>query len=192
MSFILLLLIVCFPSRNPLVVITERLITNTGIFEIPANSSEVSTHILLDYSPYYSQLVTIIERKYDFCKLFYLFKGFLIEQTLVVALLLCFTATAFSVQCEVPDMSVYSPQVVFTCSFSEAVSIKKLELVFVPNFVSISPMDGASEQFSITVNVVDNTKGEITLLLAEGAFTNGESVNEEYSATVACLSLDCN
>lgn len=88
-------------------------------------------------------------------------------------------------------MSVYSPQVVFTCSFSEAVSIKKLELVFVPNFVSISPMDGASEQFSITVNVVDNTKGEITLLLAEGAFTNGEAVNEEYSATVACLSLDC-
>lgn len=93
-------------------------------------------------------------------------------------------------QCEVPDMSVYAPQVVFTCTFSEAVRINKLERIFVPNFVSISPMDGESEQYAITVGVEDNTKGEMTLLFGEGAFISGETVSEEYSVTVVCSDLE--
>ena len=100
--------------------------------------------------------------------------------------MLCLTASAFSVQCEVPDMSVYAPQVVFTCTFSEAVQINRLERVFIPNFVSISPMDGVSESYTITASVVDNTKGTITLLLGEGAFIAGEVLSEEYSTSVSC------
>ena len=92
-------------------------------------------------------------------------------------------------QCEVPDMSIYAPEVVFSCSFSEAVRINKLHRIFVPNFVSITPVDEASDKFDITVQVVDNTKGEFTLLLGEGAFISGEDVNQEYSVTVACTSL---
>ena len=86
-------------------------------------------------------------------------------------------------------MSVYAPQVVFTCTFSEAVRIYRPERIFVPNFVSISPMDGVSEQFAITASVTDNTKGELTLLLGEGAFVAGESLSEEYSTTVSCTSF---
>ena len=104
-------------------------------------------------------------------------------------LLLSCVASAFSVQCEVPDMSTYAPQVVFSCSFTEAVRINKLHRIFVPNFVSITPVDEASDKFDITVQVVDNTKGEFTLLLGEGAFISGEEVNQEYSVTVACTSL---
>lgn len=83
-------------------------------------------------------------------------------------------------------MSEFAPEVVFTCTFSEAVRIYRPERVFVPNFVSISPKDGVSQQFSITASVTDNTKGEMTLLLGEGAFVAGEVLSEEYSTTVSC------
>ena len=83
-------------------------------------------------------------------------------------------------------MSVYSPEVAFTCTFSEPVALASIDRVFVPNFVSISPTTGASETFVIRAGVVDNTMGQLTLVLGPGAFKSGDALSEEYSASVSC------
>ena len=74
-------------------------------------------------------------------------------------------------------MSVYSSTVSFTCTFSEAVSLHRVERVLVPNFVSV---------YTVTAGVVDNTLGTITLLLGEGAFATAQEQSSEYSVSVAC------
>lgn len=105
---------------------------------------------------------------------------------MIVVLLLLASATSFSVQCSTPDMSVYSSTVSFTCTFSEAVSLHRVERVLVPNFVSVSPMEGEHTVYTVTAGVVDNTLGTITLLLGEGAFATAQEQSPEYSVSVAC------
>ena len=82
-------------------------------------------------------------------------------------------------------MSVYSSTVSFTCTFSEAVSLHRVERVLVPNFVSVSPMEGEHTVYTVTAGVVDNTLGTITLLLGEGAFATAQEQFPEYSISVA-------
>ena len=82
-------------------------------------------------------------------------------------------------------MSVYSSTVSFTCTFSEAVSLHRVERVLVPNFVSVSPMEGEHTVYTVTAGVVDNTLGTITLLLGEGAFATAQEQSPEYSVSVA-------
>ena len=108
---------------------------------------------------------------------------------MIVALLILASATSFTVQCSAPDMSVYSSTVSFTCTFSEAVSLHRVERVLVPNFVSVSPMEGEHTVFTVTAGVVDNTLGTMTLLLGEGAFATAQEESSEYSVSVACASL---
>lgn len=83
-------------------------------------------------------------------------------------------------------MSAYSSTVSFTCTFSEAVSLHRVERVLVPNFVSVSPMEGEHTVYTVTAGVVDNTLGTITLLLGEGAFVTAQEQSSEYSVSVAC------
>lgn len=89
-------------------------------------------------------------------------------------------------QCDAPDMAVYSPVVEFTCHFSEAVALHNVERVFIPNIDSISPLQGESDTFVIKARVEDNTLGVLTLLLGEGAFKSAEMLSEEYRVSVSC------
>lgn len=83
-------------------------------------------------------------------------------------------------------MSTYSPQVSFVCTFSESVSLNRVERIFVPNFVSVSPMSGEHTVYTVVAGVTDNTLGEISLLLGEGAFVKGTERSPEYTVTVSC------
>ncbi|OAO12756.1 GTP-binding protein, partial [Blastocystis sp. ATCC 50177/Nand II] len=95
-----------------------------------------------------------------------------------------FTVSAFTVQCDAPDMAVYRPVVAFTCHFSEAVALHNEERVFVPNIESISPRNGESDTFVVEARVEDNTLGVLTLVLGAGAFKGGEELSEEYRVSV--------
>ena len=105
---------------------------------------------------------------------------------ILVALLLLSCSTAFTVQCTTPDMNTYSPQVSFVCTFSESVSLNHVERIFVPSLVSVSPLSGEHTVYTVVAEVQDDTLGEISLLLGEGAFGKGEERSPEYMVTVTC------